>query len=62
MGYPDTYSTKSDPKAPVVSVSTDSRRYVNRAARLGHDLPDGWTMRPTDRGAAVQYCISNDLV
>lgn len=63
MGYPDSFSTKSDPMIPVVSVGADSRRSVNRTARLGQNGSElGQAVRISDCGVAVHYCISNDLI
>jgi len=63
MGYPDSFSTKRDPRTAVVSVGVDTYRYVSRTARLARDASElvGQTVRMSDR-SAVQYCISNDLI
>ncbi|MEZ5786974.1 MAG: hypothetical protein R3D62_11035 [Xanthobacteraceae bacterium] len=62
MGHSDSFSAKSDP-IPVVSAGVDSRHYAHRSARLGQDASDlGQAVPVADRGGAVQYCISNDLI
>ncbi len=63
MGYPDSYSTKRDPRTAVVAIGVDSRRHVNRTTRFARDTAEvGQAVRISERGTAVQYCIRNDLI
>lgn len=63
MGYPDSFPTKSEAKTAVVSGGVDSRRYVNRSARLVRNVSEfGQALRVSEPRTAVQYCISNDLI
>ena len=61
MGYPDSFSTKRDPRTAAAAIGVDNRRHVNRPTRLGRDVSE-FGQAVSERGTAVQYCIRNDLI
>jgi hypothetical protein len=61
MGYPDSYSTKRDPRTATVSIGVDNRRHINHPPRLAPDVTK-FGQAVSERRSAVQYCISNDLI